>query len=256
MLLYSCTNDDEASDTDATTVVDHMFTSAGLIPILPVALALDPGPGRWHLLDGLTCANVDSIVGDTSGFPGNGPVRIHLNYSGTGCVDLDGRKRQGVLIIELSDGPEVIGSEMSIWSDSLGSDDFRYCFGAQATCIAMGKWTYRMDSSFTLSGGAWSRRYAGSTNYERIQGAGDQDPMNDIYRLEYALSGSDRTGRTYEANSTTPIQYPFNCKWCTQGNCEILPDGLSTRTVDHGPGSCDGSVVIFLPGGEVGLTIP
>lgn len=73
--------------------------------------------------------------------------------------------------------------------------------------------------------------------------SGKQTPWpniyDDIYKITGKSSGTDVTGRLYEAKIINPLKHYINCKWMQEGSLEITPDGLSIRSVDYGNDGCN-----------------
>lgn len=256
LVLFACKKEEEEGAGDMTAVVDHVYTSANLIPILPLVIALDPGPGNWHLLQGLTCASVDSITGDTAAFPANGPVTVHLHFPDTGCTSIDGRTRAGDLRITLGDAIGTIGAQATISATDHATGGIHYRFTFTATCTADQRWLLSMDTVSVRTSGPWQFRLKGTYTYERIAGAGDPDPMNDAYDLDFNLDGRDRNGVDYDAYAVTDLRYALDCKWIRQGVEDVDPSNADIRRVDHGNGTCNAQTEVEIDGNTVGLTIP
>lgn len=55
-------------------------------------------------------------------------------------------------------------------------------------------------------------------------------------------------GDGYVANITNPLHVKVGCPYITKGTLQITPTGKSTRTIDYGSGSCDGTFTIEING--------
>ena len=73
-----------------------------------------------------------------------------------------------------------------------------------------------------------------------------------IYDDEWDVTGTGNAqvvnGDGYVANITSPLHVKVGCPYITKGVLEITPTGKSTRTIDYGQGSCDGTFTIEING--------
>lgn len=73
-----------------------------------------------------------------------------------------------------------------------------------------------------------------------------------IYDDEWDITGTATAtvvnGDGYEANITNPLHVKVGCPYITKGTLEITPTGKSTRTIDYGAGTCDGTFTIEING--------
>ena len=255
VLLTACERE-EAPDGDVDMVVDHAYLMAGLHPLLPYVLAMDPGPGRWHLLPDVDCSVMDSISGDTAGYPLNGPVRLHLSYPPGGCEALDGREREGVLIVEVEGVPDTLLAKVRISASDLDQAGLRARFGISCTRLDSLRWMAMLDSSFVFRSGAWSRRSTGTLVY-RLQDAGSDSLAGDErYSVALDVNGQDRHGRAFHAFTLSDLLVAADCGWALSGLERLEPAENDVRDLDHGGGTCDAQATILLGDGSIGLTIP
>jgi hypothetical protein len=252
LLLAGCDKDEDLTPDitaeEVTTVVDHVFIERAVLPMFPLARALRAGPGEWAAIVSHTCAAVDSITGDTTNFPSGGPVTVYLDFPDPGCVDIDGHRRAGSLIITLTDTVNATSSVVTIVANDLTDNGLRYRF--------VDSFAVNVDSSFFFYGGDWGRRVHGATRYYAIEGQGDGDHANDAFSITHTLSGIDRDGVTYQSTTTTALQLHIDCPWVTAGTESIQPNGLDERILEYGSGTCEPHVDIIVGEFSVGLTIP
>lgn len=259
LLLAACVKDDPAEDVavaDVHSVIDHVFMERCVLSVPALVNTFALAPGTWTQLTANTCASIDSIVGDTASFPAGGPVSIYLSYPDTGCVDLDQHRRSGRYRITLTDLHHVPGAIRSIAGSDLIDNGFRCRFGLRDSTLAPDTFLFSVDSSFMYYAGDWGRRITGAGLYHWTGGQGDDDPLNDTYDLRYSGSGIDRDGRNYTFTTDTAIVLATGCPWSGKGEETHSPDGLATRILDYGSGTCDNQCVIDVEGEPVGLTIP
>jgi hypothetical protein len=49
-------------------------------------------------------------------------------------------------------------------------------------------------------------------------------------------------------NVTVPVEKRASCTWITKGRIDLTPEGLATRTVDYGDGTCDDKATLTING--------
>ena len=259
LLVAACVKDDPAEDIaaeDVYTAIDHAFTERAILPLPALVNALQLEGGGWTAITAHTCASVDSITGDTAAFPAGGAVTLHLHFPDTGCVDIDGHRRSGLLRITLSDFPGATGAVVTIRSDDLTDNDLRYRFALSDTTVTVDTFNIHIDSSFVYSSGDWGRRINGSGSMIWTDGLGDDDHSNDGFTIHYSGTGLDREGRTYSSSTTQDLRFSIACPWIHGGIESLVPAGLDPRTLDYGTGVCDAQCEIGVGAVNVGLTIP
>jgi len=257
LLISGCesNNDDELLEEDVRSVIDHAHASMVLLPVYPLIRALQAGDAPWVTMGSRTCAVVDSIVGDTVAFPNAGDVTVYLRYPSGGCTDVDGRIREGNLVVVFASSVGVGPGSFSAYSGNFGASGFTSRFGMHGNANAAVQ-EVELDSSFIWQAGAWSRRISGSMAYSVVEGNLTMEPDDDEYTLTHVLTGKDRSGASYSANTSEALSVGTTCRWTRSGMEIILPDGLGQRILDHGAGACDGASAITAGGQTIGLTIP
>jgi hypothetical protein len=81
--------------------------------------------------------------------------------------------------------------------------------------------------------------------------AGESTPFDifdDVYLVTGSASGTDVNGNDFTVNITTALKVAVSCRWIESGILEITPEGLPTRTVDYGSGSCDNQATVTING--------
>jgi len=81
------------------------------------------------------------------------------------------------------------------------------------------------------------------------------DVFDDVYLITGSASGTDVNGNAFTVNITTALKVAVSCRWIESGILEITPQGLSTRTVDYGSGSCDNQATITINGYTFNFTM-
>ena len=194
------------------TVIDHAHASVALLPIYPLIRALQTGTGSWSSIGTRTCAQVDSIVGDTATFPGGGPVTVYLRYAAGGCTDVDGRVRDGSLVVVLNTAVGAEAGDFNAYSTGLELSGLKVRFGMHGNAAGEIQ-EVTMDSSFIWQAGAWSPRFTGALSYTNTVGSTTLQPDDDTYSLTHVLDGKDRHGATYSSNTSEAMTIGTTCRW-------------------------------------------
>jgi hypothetical protein len=257
LLITGCESDnaDELMEEDVRCVIDHAHASMVVLPVYPLVRALQGGSASWSTLGTRTCAVVDSIVGDTTTFPNGGAVTVYLRYPDGGCTDVDGRNREGSMVVVLLSAIGAESGSFSAFSSNFEVSGFKGRFGLHGSANGTVQ-EVEVDSSFIWQAGAWSRRFSGAMAYSIVSGSLTHEPDDDEYTLTHTLSGKDRNGASYTANTSEALSIGTTCRWTVAGKEIIIPDGLGQRILDHGTGACDGASSISAGDQTIGLTIP
>jgi hypothetical protein len=256
--LSACVKDDspDIPVAEINQVVDHAYMERALVPMPALVRALGIGTGPWAGIGANTCATIDSITGDTAGFPGAGPVTVHLHFPDTGCTDIDYHERAGQLSITLSHLPTAPGALVKIHSMDLRDGEFRYRFWITDSITGADSLRMRVDSSWIYRAGDWGRRLRGDAAYAMTAGQADVDPLDDAWSITHDFAGGDRYGVPYTTHTDEPLEYRIDCPWITKGRETLDPDNYDPRTLQYGDGGCDAQLDFEAQGQSFGLTIP
>ncbi len=97
---------------------------------------------------------------------------------------------------------------------------------------------------------------------EWLEGSGTTAFEDDAYAIsdgigaDYAASGINRNGIAFTTHIVEPLIKEMDCLWITKGIFEVTPDGLETRSLDFGDGSCDNSATLTIGGYSTEITLP
>jgi len=94
--------------------------------------------------------------------------------------------------------------------------------------------------------------FNGSRTREWISGAGDNNRLNNVYRITGSVTGVSTTGRSFTHEIVEPIIADWSC--AAQGNFARIAGVVEMtklggyvnrkRTVDYGDGACDNTIMI------------
>ncbi len=199
-----------------------------------------------------TCPK-DTLKGDTTGYASgtytntaNLPV-LELDWL-TGCTDqIDGTTRSGKVSAMFSKPYSQNGcvETISLLNYKVGNLSYSgtikvtrssaYVFSVE---VIGGKCS---DGSFNIS---WNA----TRTITWVSGMGDLNELNDVFEITGGSSGVNRDGTVFTCNITTALVKSADCKWISKGVMEVTPDGLKTRVVDFGDGSCNAAATFTVNG--------
>ncbi|HMQ75777.1 MAG TPA: hypothetical protein PKE21_02620 [Flavobacteriales bacterium] len=256
VLVTGCRKEDDLGSEEVSTMVDHAYTENLITPLFPLAQAMGIGPGRWSPDSALFCLGLDSLEGDTTAFPANGPVTLHLRFSDGGCTDAAGRGRSGPFVLRYdsleSDGRARL---IAFSTPGLQCAGFELQCGASVNSLGDGRVRVQVDSSAIWRQGAWSRRYRGHLDHELISGSIDAVANDDVYAVAVDVIGQDRYGTAYTATTNTALEVTTGCRWVRGGVLAFVQSDERDRTLDHGSG-CDARADLIVSDTRFGLIIP
>jgi hypothetical protein len=267
LLVNSCKKDKKEVDNETQTVVDNALCEQEFMRIGPaVSERAVSTAGVKKMIAGFaavftTCA-VDSLTGDTlkdaqGNFSTTNPPTVWLNW-GSGCTDVDGVYRSGLLKTTFSKSFDSVGCVMTITPSNYQVGNVIYSGTIRITRLAGGN-----TPSFhteVLNGHcqspSWGIDFITDKTITYQQGYNTpNDPTDDVISISGTSSGKNREGRTFTVSVTTPLIKKASCKWIQQGVVNITPDGLKTRTVDFGNGNCDNTGTFTVNGNTFTFTM-
>ncbi len=80
--------------------------------------------------------------------------------------------------------------------------------------------------------------------------------LDDVYHITGNASGIDRRGRSYEAETLSPLRREVTCHHFVSGVRTRTLEGLPTRTLDYGDGECDNVATLTINGQDYTITLP
>lgn len=161
---------------------------------------------------------------------------------GKGNLCDDGKYRKGTIGVEwqgLYFGP---GTTITITTSNyyVNLDKFDYV----KTIINQGKngaghtvWDVNVSKALITFSDGKTINWSSQRSNELIQ-EGPSIYFN-IYSVTGKAEGTDRKGRHFTVNITSPLIVAVACPWIKQGTLEIKPDGKSACKIDYGNGGCD-----------------
>jgi len=204
-------------------------------------------------LDSGGCAQVTITPYDSI----NWPKTMTIDFGSSNCLCNDGKYRKGKIIAILSGKYRTAGTVITVTLDQYYVND-NHVQGTK-TITNLGRiGTYNggnnlkysvvvTNASITTPDGTIS--WNSTRTREWI--AGESTPtilLDDVYMITGSANGTDVNGNTFTVTITSALRVAFSCRWIESGTLDITPQGLATRTVDFGSGSCDNQATVTING--------
>ncbi len=215
--------------------------------------------------DRLKCA---TILYDTAAFKTKGSGKITIDF-GTGCTDSKGNIRMGKIIIAWSGGRWYIAgaihtisfSGYSINGVKFSDSDIRTVHNISTQTSPL-TWTVEASHNLTWPDASTASRTVHETR-QWVRSAtltADKLIVSQTTGAANAAAGTNRHGKTYSVQITTPIEYDRSCAISNKvflpvkGVEVITYDGTKTVTIDFGTGTCDNTFTITITGHSKTIT--
>lgn len=206
-----------------------------------------------------SCATVtiEAAAGSTSANP-QGTITIDF---GTGCTDAKGNIRKGIVKVEYSGRRYTPGATRTTTLINYSINGVSIEGVRNVTNIA-GSTDQNPKFNIEVIGGkaTWPDGTTATREVRRVrEWQRASNPMEDQWVVsqpagaDFAASGTNRYGKTYQMNITTPMVYKRECAIsnrvfiAVQGTKELITDSKEI-TIDYGSGDCDRKVTITVNG--------
>lgn len=222
----------------------------------------EAGAQKVMQFDSLGCATVSITPFDTI----NWPKTLTIDFGTSYCMCIDGRLRKGKIIANLTGRYRDSATVITVTLDQYYVNYYHVegtktitNKGHIGTTNGTQNLVYDIDISnavITAPDGA-QIIWESTRSREWIEGESTTWPnwQDDVYLLSGTADGIDQNGNTYNVTVTSPLRVALNCKWIESGTVDITPDGLATRTVDFGTGSCDDQASVTINGVTYNFTM-
>jgi hypothetical protein len=256
-LVYTACNKEKTdSDTGiATDYYDGQRESDGLIELLNSA-AQDNGVLRPDEESGIAstllpeCA---TVTVDTLSSPKT--ITIEFDATGNGCLcdDWDGKYRKGKIIASWSGKYRDAGTVITVATQDYYVNGNKHEYAKSVTNNGFntaGHLTFSINvtqAKVTYTDGTFSQ-WVSTRTREWMEGEPTLTPYDDVYSITGTASGTSRNGTPFTVTITNPLDVALSCKWIRKGTIVIQPDGLPSRTLDFGNGTCDSQATVEING--------
>lgn len=242
-LIVSCSKREVDKDTQSS--VDFGVAEAGYSGVLPVVNQI--GIDEDGLNKASTCATITYLNPQDTVGNNNWPITIEVDF-GTGCIDHDGKLKQGKIVAVFHDRFSNQGAQVDVSLSNFKVNGIEY--RGSLTLKNNGNRNYSSTvADGQCIGDNWNIQYTGTSTLTWLAGhTTPSDPNDDMFEYTNNSNCVNREGRTFDVVTITPLLKTDACEYITQGVVEITPEGLATRSFDFGDGSCDDEATITVNG--------
>lgn len=178
---------------------------------------------------------------DSTIFTAPFPRLITIDF-GTGCTGDDGRTRKGKIKISLTGKFWVVGTVITHTLENYYVNDHHVEGTRTVTHTDTEIWQIVVSGAKITDPDGKTVTWESTRTRTRVTDGGtDFNIFDDVYSITGSATGTNRDGRNFTVNITTPLQLQA-CSWIaeiTKGVVEIQPEDLKLRTIDFGDGTCD-----------------
>lgn len=230
---------------DYTSAVDNSFGESMFNDMLKQAdQAAEEGGVR-----GMMDACIDTIVIDTTVMPRT----MLIDFGSVNCTGQDGRARRGSILVTFTGPYRAVGTVITITPQDYYVNDHKVEGSKTVTNLGPNtdghtQFAIAVNGTITAPNNAWTSTHTASRVRTWIQGEETLTPWDDVYLITGNGSGTNRNGVPYTLTITQALRVEVGCWHVVSGKLEITPQGLATRYVDFGNGSCDGTVTVTVNG--------
>ena len=192
------------------------------------------------------CATVTiSPIGSTY------PKTITIDYGTTNCEGTDNRFRRGKIIATTTGKYRDSLTTITVSFDNYYFMDNKV-FGTK-TIINKGHnnlghlfYTVNVENAGVITENG-TITWSSTRTREWIAGENTlYNYFDDVYSITGSGSGITTDGNSFIVTITKALRAELTCKWITSGTFEITPQGLSTRIIDFGDGTCDRNATVMI----------
>ncbi len=269
-VFFSCKKDKKEVDNETQTVSDNALCEQEFMrigPSISERAVSTPGVKKGVVKDIFsvfsTCAS-DSLTGDTAGYAAGAFTNLTnlptltLDWGANGCNDVDNVNRKGKLSATFTKPYDVVGSVITIVPTSYSVNGVAYTGTIRITKLAGGNNpSFRTEViNGNCTNGSFSIDWSCDKTTTYTAGYATQsDPNDDVISITGGSSGKNREGRSFTVSIKSALEKMANCKFISKGTMDITPDGLKTRTVDFGNGTCDATGTFTVGGNTFTFTM-
>jgi hypothetical protein len=257
--IISCKK--EEVDTETVSATDNSLCEGEFLRILPATngVAVDePGviDNRWAGNNNIfnACPHDSIDPADTlNGFP----VTLYLDYGTTGCVGDDGKTRKGMIRAVFDSAWNSPNARATFYLENYYVNGVRFEGTVQVqkngNTITQ---TITDGKCSKTSGNPWEILWNCTRTVRQVSGANSAtDPTDDEFEFTGTANGTNREGKTFDVNITSPMVKTAQCRYITKGTMELTPEGRETRTVNFGDGTCDDKATLTIKGNTFQFTL-
>lgn len=252
--INSCKKDEP--DTETTSVTDNSIAEGEFSRIFPQTNSIAVGDSGVQYLKGTYLplpANYcpDHWLADTV-FPKTMWIEYGADTTGDGvfdygCVGNDGKKRMGKIKAVFASPWSVNGANVSMELMDYFVNDIQYEGTVSVTKNSSSSFTQTVSNGKCSQSG-WSILWNSTRTISLT--VNPLDPNADVATITGTANGTDRNGKTFSVDITTPLRREMGCRWIVSGAMTLKLEGKKDRTINFGSGTCDNRATLIIAGNE------
>ncbi|HRH68761.1 MAG: hypothetical protein JNL43_06310 [Flavobacteriales bacterium] len=234
--------DDKVVDLDYTSATDNAKADDAFTDMLSqVDKAIDAN-GLRELCD-------PTVTFDTIAMPHT----MTVDFGAVNCTAGNGRQRRGRIEVSYTGRYREPGTVITITPQGYFVND--NLVQGTKTVTNQGpdgnghlRYAIVVNGSLTAADGSWTATHQAQRTRTWIEGSDTPELLDDVYLITGSGSGVNRNGAAYTVAITSALRVALSCAWITQGTVQVTPANRPVRTIDYGPGTCDGSFSVNVNG--------
>ena len=185
----------------------------------------------------------------------NGSGTASIDFGGHFCQGYDLKYRKGLITVSFTGAYKNPGTVITMTAtDYFVGYDSAYAtkVNGQRTVTnnglnGSGNPNFSIQANGTLVNYLNQQMTWNSTrNREWIAGDTTTAWSDDEYLITGSASGKSYAGVNYTAVISQPLHIKLNCRWITEGNFTLTPEGKTERLCDFGDGTCDNNATVTI----------
>ena len=172
------------------------------------------------------------------------------NYDGTfdyGCNTPGEQIRKGSVQAVFSAPWNQNGSTVTMDLIDYYVSGIKYEGTFSITKNSANSFTQTVTNGKAINGSAWTILW--NCNRTMTVDIGNILESGDDFSLVSGTSnGTDRNGKAFSVDITTPLKREMACRWIVSGAMTLKLDGKKDRTIDFGNGTCDDRATVTIDG--------
>lgn len=191
-----------------------------------------------------TCASFSLVSGDTLNISNSNPLIFDIDFS-SGCVDLDGKYKKGVIRCTLYGYMANTGANCScsfvdfeIGGNELSGNISITNTGVLSMLITTSNLNLKVGKKYIYI----------DTEIRSVQLAGDLTPTNlldNSYLVASTAILTDRYNKDFDVFAEDLYKH-YTCKWIAGGFAELNDDDNDAQVIDFGDNNCNNEAVISI----------
>ena len=264
-LLFGCKK--ESADTDIYASLDNSIADGTFNDLQAVVNQQAAENGFAGLLSETYGKVADDCPTTTFSAPlGEFPNTMTIDF-GESCVGYLGLERSGIVMATFTGPYAADGTMITVTTDNYFVNGNKVEGIKTVTNEGLngeGNMFFSVvvtDGLITLETGETISWDATRTREWR-EGEGTLALEDDIYAIsdgigaDFAASGINRNGVAFTTHIAEPLVKEMDCFWMVSGILEVTPEGLTTRELDFGDGTCDNNATLTIGAFTTEITLP